>query len=41
MHDSGDIRMMNLRRSARLAQKSRTRNRIFRELPTDDFECND
>src|SRR5882724_5729468 len=37
----GNIRMLDLRCSARLAQKSRTGSWIFGQLPADDFEGDD
>jgi hypothetical protein len=41
MGDPCHVRVMNLRSSARFAQKSRASDWIFRQLQTDNFECNE
>jgi hypothetical protein len=41
MGDPCHVRVMNLRSGARFAQKSRASNWIFRQLQTDNFECNE
>ena len=37
----GDVRVMNLRSRARFTQKARASNWIFRQLHTDNFECDE
>ena len=41
MNHARDVRMMNLRRGARFAQKTSARHRVFRESSADDFERDD
>src|SRR5262249_11750665 len=41
MSDPCDVRVMNLRGGARFTQKAGACNWIFRQLQTDNFECNE